>query len=89
MNNLYIIGAAGLVIGYLAYIGFKSLITGTQQSDIERMKKRLEPEVSDDVYTQFQQFDEWEQSTILVVSDSVNEFERVVRMWRPDSSESV
>ena len=78
-----------LGIGVVVALSFYGLLYLLKQAftngedTVERAKEAVTNAADDDIVAEFKTFEEWEQSQILYIAESVEEFENIVEMWRP------
>ena len=72
------------VVLALSVQGLLFLADQLTEDTAEKAERAVLNEVSTDVKEEYESFDEWEQSQILFLADDVKEFEKTVKMWRPE-----
>lgn len=72
------------VVLALSVQGLLFLADQLTEDTAEKAERAVLNEVSTGVKEEYESFDEWEQSQILFLADDVKEFEKTVKMWRPE-----
>ena len=75
--------ALGAVVIALSVYGLFFILKEVKDNTVEKGKKSIMEEADDDIVEEFQTFEAWEQSQIFYASDTLEEFEEMVEMWRP------